>query len=43
MSPPVGNVGSPNHPEHAALLAVLADPRATSPFVDLRNVREAVE
>jgi hypothetical protein len=37
------NVGSPNHPEHAAFLAVLADPRMSSPFVDLGNVREAAE
>jgi hypothetical protein len=37
------NVGSPNHPEHAAFLAVLADRRMSSPFVDLGNVREAEE
>jgi sulfatase maturation enzyme AslB (radical SAM superfamily) len=37
------NVGSPNHPDHGAFLAVLADARMSSPFVDLGNVREAAK
>ena len=34
------NIGSPNHAEHDAFIAVLADQRLSSSFVDIGNVEE---